>query len=84
MSPSGRIWVHYRVRKLKYLLKLKQTLGTDYFGQNRNLKNEILKPRLCHRNQHKNLVSNHFWSENMHYSSAIAIFNFSFYKNQEP
>ena len=30
----GQFLVHYPVRRLKYLLKMKQTLGMDYFGLN--------------------------------------------------
>ena len=44
--------VHYPIRRLKYLLKMKRILEMDYFGL--NLK--IFKNCLCYRNQCKNLV----------------------------
>ena len=35
MSPSGRIWVHKHVPRLKYSLKMKRTSWLDNFGNNR-------------------------------------------------
>ena len=52
MSPSGRIWVHISVRRLKYSLKMYRTFRVDYFGQDP----KIFKNRLYHRIQRLNLI----------------------------
>ena len=67
MSPSDKFWVHYRVRRLKYLPKKKQTFEMDLVSISK-----FSKTLLYHRNQRKNLVGvTIYFSKNMRSSSAF-------------